>query len=119
MTVRSRVDKVYDDTLTAGQVKVDDLGLIPNGETWSIDVFGGSEAANGDGIASAIGLQHTTDNGSTWISVTKVWAIGDSPVQSVDRDFVGDGANIKIRIVRQNKSAVSKDVVARISGIKL
>lgn len=119
MTARIVVDKVYDDNLAQDVPKFDDLGLIPNGETWRIKEFGGSEAANGDGVASAIGLQFTTDDGSSWTDVVKMWIVGSCPMEPINRDFIGDGANVKLRLVRLNKSTANKDVIARISGIRL
>ena len=115
---RVRVDKVIEDNVAASSTAIDELGTpIPDGETWRVLEFGGSEMGAGDNVASSIALQ-VADDGTTWKTVRGFGVVSACCHNAIDRDFVGDGTR-KLRVIRQNNTASAKKIVAWIIGVKI
>jgi len=117
-TTRQLVDLLFDGNVTAGasEISIIGNGPIPNGETWRIVKFGGSEVGSGDGVASVIAIQE--DNGSGWKTIRGFGIVSNCSEIEIGRDFIGNGTR-KIRIIRQNKSGASKQIIAWIMGVKI
>ena len=115
-TERQRVDKVFDGQVAANGQDLQELPVIPNGEVWRITRFGGSEVGSGDGKASIIGLQ--LFDGTAWQTVRGFGVVSTGVEVDLARDIRGDGAK-KLRVVRQNKSASAKQIIAWVEGFRV
>lgn len=114
---RNRIDVVLDDVVSAAASAVEDLGVIPNNTLWRVIKLGGGEVANGDGKASVIALQ-ISENGTTWTTARAITVVGNTVELQVQREIKGNGTR-KVRIVRQNTSSSSKQVIAWLEGYKV
>jgi len=115
-TERQRVDKVIDGTVAANGQDVQELAVIPNGDLWRITRFGGSEVGTGDGKASVIALQ--VFDGSAWQTIRGFGVVSTGVEVELARDIRGDGTK-KLRVVRQNKSSIAKQILAWVEGFKV
>jgi len=115
-TDRQRVDRIVDGQVAANGQDVQELAVIPNGEVWRITRFGGSEVGTGDGKASVIVLQ--LFDGSAWQTIRGFGVVSTAVEVDLARDVRGDGAK-KLRVVRQNKSAAAKQIIAWVEGFKV
>lgn len=115
-TERQRVDKVFDGQVAANSQDVQELPVIPNGECWCVTRFGGSEVGTGDGKASAVALQ--LFDGTSWQTIRGFGLVSTGIEVELSRDIRGDGTK-KLRVVRQNKSAAAKQIIAWVEGFKV
>jgi hypothetical protein len=113
---RTRVDRIVDGQVAANGQDVQELAVIPNGEVWRITRFGGSEVGTGDGKASAIALQ--LFDGSAWQTIRGFGLVSTAVEVELARDIRGDGTK-KLRVMRQNKSASAKQILAWLEGFKV
>lgn len=114
-TERQQVDRVFDGAVAAGGSEVAELPVIPNGEVWRITRFGGSEVGSGDGKASVIALQ--LFDGTAWQTIRGFGVVSTAVEVELARDIRGNGTK-KLRVVRQNKSSTSKQIIAWLEGFK-
>src|SRR5512138_3776110 len=115
-TERQKVDRVFDGAVAASGQDAFELPVIPNGEVWRITRFGGSEVGTGDGKASVIALQLW--DGSVWQTIRGFGVVSTVAEVDLSRDVRGDGTR-KLRVLRQNKSAAAKQVIAWLEGFKV
>lgn len=115
-TERTRVDRVIDGPVAANALDVQELAVIPNGEVWRVTRFGGSEVGTGDGKASAIALQ--LFDGAAWQTLRGFGLVSTAVDVELSRDVRGDGSK-KLRVVRHNKSAAAKQIIAWVEGFKV
>jgi len=115
-TDRQRVDKVVDGQVAANGQDLQELAVIPNGEVWRITRFGGSEVGTGDGKASVVALQ--LFDGTAWQTIRGFGLVSTGVEVELARDVRGDGTK-KLRVVRQNKSAAAKQIIAWVEGFKV
>lgn len=115
-TERQRVDKVFDGSVAASSQDVQELPIIPNGQVWRVTRFGGSEVGAGDGKASVVGLQ--VFDGTAWQTIRGFGIVSTGVEVELARDIRGDGTK-KLRVVRQNKSAAAKQIIAWVEGFKV
>ncbi len=113
---RQKVDRVFDGVVAASGQDAQELPIIPNGEVWRVTRFGGSEVGTGDGKASVIALQLW--DGTAWQTVRGFGVVSAVAEVELARDMLGDGTR-KLRIVRQNKSAAAKQIIAWLEGFKV
>lgn len=113
---RQRVDRVVDGQVAANSQDLQELPTIPNGEAWCITRFGGSEVGSGDGKASVIVLQ--LFDGSSWQTIRGFGLVSTAVEVALLRDVRGDGTK-KLRVVRQNRSATAKQIIAWVEGFKV
>ena len=114
-TERQRVDKVFEGQVAANAQDIQELPVIPSGVCWCITRFGGSELGAGDGKASLIGLQ--LFDGAGWQTIRAFGVVSTAVEVQLSRDIRGDGTK-KLRIVRQNKSAAAKQIIAWVEGFR-
>ena len=112
---RQKVDHVFDGAVAATSQDVQELPAIPNNEVWRVTRFGGSEVGTGDGKASVIVLQ--LGDGSSWQTIRGFGVVSGGAEVELSRDIRGDGTK-KLRVVRQNKSAAAKQIIAWLEGFK-
>ncbi len=115
-TERQKVDRVFDGAVAASGQDLQELPVIPIGEVWRITRFGGSEVGTGDGKASVIALQLW--DGTVWQTVRGFGVASAVAEVELARDVLGDGTR-KLRVVRQNKSAAAKQIIAWLEGFKV
>jgi hypothetical protein len=115
-TERQRVDRVVDGQVAGNGQDVQELAVIPNGELWRITRFGGSEVGTGDGKASVVALQ--LFDGTAWQTIRGFGIVSTGVEVELARDVRGDGTK-KLRVVRQNKSASAKQIIAWVEGFKV
>jgi len=113
---RQRVDRVFDGQVAANSQEVQELPVIPNGQCWCLTRFGGSEVGAGDGKASVIGLQ--LFDGATWQTIRGFGVVSTGVEVELHRDIRGDGTK-KLRVIRQNKSAAAKQIIAWLEGFRV
>ena len=113
---RQRVDRVVDGLVAASGQDIQELPVIPNGEVWRVTRFGGSEVGTGDGKASVVGLQ--LFDGSAWQTIRGFGIVSTGVEVELARDVRGDGTK-RLRVVRQNKSAAAKQIIAWVEGFKV
>ncbi len=113
---RQKVDRVFDGAVAASGQDAQELPVIPDGEVWRVTRFGGSEVGTGDGKASVIALQLW--DGSAWQTIRGFGVVSGVAEVELARDVRGDGTR-KLRIVRQNKSAAAKQIIAWLEGFKV
>jgi len=115
-TDRQRVDRIVDGQVPANSQDVQDLAVIPNGEIWRVTRFGGSEVGTGDGKASVVALQ--LFDGAAWQTIRGFGVVSTAVEAELARDIRGDGTK-RLRVVRQNKSAAAKQIIAWVEGLKV
>ena len=115
-TERQRVDRVFDGQVAANSQDLQELAVIPTGEVWRVTRFGGSEVGTGDGKASVVALQ--LFDGAAWQTIRGFGVVSTAVEVELARDLRGDGTK-KLRVVRQNKSAAAKQIIAWVEGIKV
>jgi hypothetical protein len=115
-TERQKVDRVFDGAVGANGQEVTELPVIPNGQVWRLTRFGGSEVGAGDGKASVVALQ--LFDGSTWQTIRGFGVVSTAVELELSRDVRGDGTR-KLRIVRQNRSSASKQIIAWLEGFRV
>lgn len=117
-TQRQLVDLVFDGNVVPGasEITIIGSGPIPNGERWQIRKFGGSEVGTGDGVASVIALQK--NNSSGWKTIRGFGIVSNCCEIEIGRDFIGNGTR-KLRIIWQNKSSASKQIIAWVMGVRI
>jgi len=113
---RQKVDRVFDGAVAPTSQDVQELPVVPNNEVWRITRFGGSEVGTGDGKASVIVLQLW--DGSAWQTIRGFGVVSTVAEVELSRDIRGDGTR-KLRVVRQNKSAAAKQIIAWLEGFKV
>ena len=113
---RQKVDRVFDGAVAATSQDVQELPVVPNNEVWRVTRFGGSEVGTGDGKASVIVLQLW--DGSTWQTIRGFGVVSTVAEVELSRDIRGDGTR-KLRVVRQNRSAAAKQIIAWLEGFKV
>jgi len=113
---RQKVDRVFDGAVAATSQDVQELPVVPNNEVWRVTRFGGSEVGTGDGKASVIVLQLW--DGSAWQTIRGFGVVSAVAEVELSRDIRGDGTR-KLRVVRQNKSAAAKQIIAWLEGFKV
>lgn len=115
-TARTKVDRVIDGSIAANGTDAQELPVIPNGEVWRVTRFGGSEVGTGDGKASVVALQ--LFDGTTWQTIRGFGLTSTAVQLDLARDIRGDGTK-KLRVVRQNKSAVAKQILVWVEGFRV
>lgn len=105
---------IKDDEVAGTSTDIAVSPAIPAGKRVRIRRFGGYDRPVGDGIGSLIALQWGSGG-----SFDTVRAFGNGSFEvSMDQDFEGDGSKL-FRIVRINKSATSKEMVAWLDALVL
>jgi len=115
-TEHQKVDRVFDGSVAASSQDIQELPVIPNGEVWRVTRFGGSEVGTGDGKASVIALQ--IYDGTSWQTIRGFGVVSTAVEVELARDVRGDGTR-KLRIIRQNKSATAKQIIAWLEGYRV
>ena len=101
---------MFDNSISPGN-DVQETPVIPTGKIVTLKKFGGFDPRIGDYIDSIIALRW--GSGGSW---TTIRAGGQMFDLDLSIDFVGDGAK-KFQIVRQNKSVVSKVIIAWVEAL--
>lgn len=111
MPSKTKHSLMYDSSIAAGVTDVQTTPSIPVGKKVRLQSFGGFDPSIGDGIDSMIAIQWGA--GTTWQTIR---AGGKVFEFQIGRDFLGDGAK-RFRLVRQNKSASAKIIVAWLEAL--
>lgn len=109
----TEINIVKDNDVATGNT-IDQSQIVPNGKTVVAKRFGCIDVAINDGKDSVVVLQWG-DTGSGW---TTIRACSRNTEFLVNRTFVGDGSK-RFRIIRMNKSAVTKTIVYWIEALIL
>jgi hypothetical protein len=112
---RNTVDVFLDASIAGGGTDIFTLPVIPNGDRWRLRLMGMADPATGDGIASIVALQLGP---GTWNTIRAFSAAGTTVQIEIDREITGNGTR-QLRVVRQNPSAVAKQIVAWLEGYKV
>lgn len=112
-TTRQSRNIFLDDELTAGETRIDNQPVIPDGDRWRVTRLGGS--CQSSDASAIIALQVRTALPNTWETVMG-WCEnkngGNTEVQ-IDRDFIGDASGItRLRVIRINDATVTRRVTA-------
>ena len=107
--LKEKITFTLDDSVAANSSDTKLSPIIPEGKIVKILVFGGYDPSINDGIGSIISLQY--GNAGNWITLR---ACGNGTFEFKWQngfDVTGDGTK-RFRIVRQNKSAIAKTIIA-------
>jgi hypothetical protein len=102
-----------DDNVAGLTDDVTQSGIVATGKTVKILRFGGVDPKIADALDSVVLLQW--GSGATWKTIR---AGTDTFDFEVNQDFVGDGTK-RVRVVRANRSALSKQIIFWIEGLIL
>jgi hypothetical protein len=116
MAAKTRFVLNVDDSVLGNSSETDETAVIPTGEVWDLEVFGGSEVGAGDNVASQILLQEW--DGVSWTTIRLLGLASVAYELDLKRSYVGDGVK-KLRLRRVNKTASAKRIAAYIEGIKI
>jgi hypothetical protein len=116
-TTRNRVDVFADSSVAGGANDMTLLPVIPDGDRWRVRFMGMADPGTGDGISSVVALQIEQPAG-TWTTVRALSSAGQTVQLQIDKEIKGNGSR-RLRLARQNKSAVSKQIVAWLEGYKV
>ena len=110
MALKTKHYLMFDNSIETGNT-IDMTPIIPTSKKVTLQRFGGFDPSIGDGLDSIIVVQW--GNGGSWVTVGAGGKFFDMEMR---RDFEGDGAK-RFRIVRQNKSATAKVIVAWLEAL--
>jgi len=91
-------------------------GPLGDGDRWMIQIFGASEAGTGDGIASVVKLQ--LGRPGNWTTLRSFGLSSTVAEVSLERVVTGNGTK-RLRVVRENRSAAGKPIMAWVEAYKL
>jgi len=113
MAKKTIIDLSKDDDVTSGATDITiHPSAIPNNKIARITRFGGACPLDSDGIESLILVQW--GSGGSWKTIR---AFSSSSADMImDKEFVGDGSDT-FRLIRVNRSATTKPMVAWLEGL--
>lgn len=114
MAARSRVQKSFRDEVPPGN-KIDLMTAIPNEEIWQVSWALFSDKNIGDNISGGFALEW--GSGGEWEVIHIGFLTGNIHRLDINRSFTGNGTK-RFRIIRQNNSAVNKDMLVVLEGFK-
>ncbi len=109
------IDVTFDGQLTANQSVEHSLGVIPDGKSWRVRLFGGAATGKGADESARVTLEERADTEAPWVVVRAMGLSQNAADLNVDREFKGDGKR-ELRITRRNGAGSPKDVTAWING---
>ena len=114
MTVRERIQVLYDSDLSAGE-EIETSEPIPSGETWQISRITFGDMSKNDNKSGVFQVDFGVDSDRDILA--RAYLSGSTIVIDINRSFLGDGIKV-FRFLRENQSNPAKKMMIFVEGFK-